>query len=68
MNKREAKRRARMAAADVLHAAIANGWELEDLTDDGSKEQTDMIEAALREIIAMLSRPNRNCKTTWEYL
>lgn len=50
MNQREAKRRARSAAADIIVGSIEAGWEIEWLTDDGGEEQTAMIDAALREV------------------
>ncbi len=50
MDKREAKRRARLAAADIIVGTIEAGWEISSLTDDASEEQTAMIDAALREL------------------
>ncbi|MEV0830854.1 hypothetical protein [Nonomuraea rubra] len=57
MNKRDAKRRARWAAAAVINGAIASGWDIHALTDDASDEQHDVIVAALREVIREIERP-----------
>ncbi|WP_344923060.1 hypothetical protein [Streptosporangium oxazolinicum] len=56
MNRRDAKRRARAAAADVIIGTIESGWALDDLTDDRSDEQVAMINAALRELVAEMRR------------
>lgn len=50
MDKREAKRRARAAAADILIGTLEAGWEIGDITDDGSEEQCRMIHAAVEEL------------------
>lgn len=57
MNRHDAERRARAAAADVLLGTIDAGWGLAWLTDDGSDEQVEMIDAALRELAAEIRRP-----------
>ncbi|MFJ2029444.1 hypothetical protein [Streptosporangium sp. NPDC087985] len=56
MDRAEAKRRARSAAADIIVGTIEAGWAIDDLTDDGSEEQTAMIDAALREVAAEIRR------------
>lgn len=56
MDKREAMRRARWGAANALIGDIENGWEIGELTDDFSDEQTEMIRDALYGIAAQLRR------------
>lgn len=56
MDKPEAKRRARWAAAGVVESALANGWELEYLTDNGSDRELELINTALNDVCRMLRR------------
>lgn len=55
MNKREVKRRARFAAAQLIENGIDNGVALL-LTDDGSDEQIVEATAALRAVAHSLVR------------
>lgn len=52
MDKREAKRWARVMAANVIISALESGWEVDNATDDGSDKETVMLAAALREVAA----------------
>lgn len=54
MDRREAKRRARWATAQLVEEALASGWELQRLTDDDSDKQEGMILEAFAEVLFML--------------
>lgn len=56
MDKREAARRARWAAANAIIGDVQNGWDLHALTDDDSDEQAEMIRDALHEVARQLRR------------
>ena len=54
MNEREIKRIANSRAAEMIYAALNEGWEPADLIDEIGKENVDLVEAEIFDIAKAL--------------